>query len=421
MPSNVIYLERQGSMGEQVKAIANELRAKGYVVDVAYSCICVNGTRRADGSLQMFTEAEAVDVIAPYQALKATSIGNNARIDVVWAETTPEQEEGESLPETWADMQAVLKDLRSEAKDNARKEFEYRTIRFRGTFLVARDDKDELLFGTAEDWDFPKTKKQWLADLKRVKELYPTVKFIDAEVGCDSAESPCEMMNDNYEPWTGSACATVYVYPDDEPAQPEAVPVVEEEEEAEMTESKVTKINYFAPIDTMGDVTEIEASNYRSWAHNQLTEAFPEAVIEVVSDNSTITSIIESDNQAETDRAISFCRELWDRAPWPEEWSRELKDINEAENVDTEIRSEDGFIVVKFQHEGKGYNMAACLERREIGEFEYEFLPVVKEEDSGMDWGMCGDTNDEVFEVFGKEAATEWFMNQIAGSVDIIE
>ena len=64
-------------MGEQVKAIANELRAKGYVVDVAYSCICVNGTRRADGSLQMFTEAEAVDVIAPYQALKATSIGNS--------------------------------------------------------------------------------------------------------------------------------------------------------------------------------------------------------------------------------------------------------------------------------------------------------------------------------------------------------
>ena len=91
----------------------------------------------------------------------------------------------------------------------------------------------------------------------------------------------------------------------------------------------------------------------------------------------------------------------------------ETKDINEAKVVDIEPMSEHGFIVVRFTHAEEKYSMAACLEADIVA-------LTVKKSDSGMTWGNCGDSNSEAFEVFGQEAAIEWFFKQIEGHVAII-
>ena len=91
----------------------------------------------------------------------------------------------------------------------------------------------------------------------------------------------------------------------------------------------------------------------------------------------------------------------------------ETKDINEAKVVDVELMSEHGFVVVRFTHAEEKYSMAACLEA------DIEAL-TVKRSDSGMTWGNCGDSNSEAFEVFGQEAAIEWFFKQIESHVAII-
>ena len=91
----------------------------------------------------------------------------------------------------------------------------------------------------------------------------------------------------------------------------------------------------------------------------------------------------------------------------------DTKDINEAKVADVEPMSENGFVVVRFTHAEEKYSMAACLEA------DIEAL-TVKKSDSGMTWGNCGDSNSEAFEVFGQEAAIEWFFKQIEGHVAII-
>lgn len=95
----------------------------------------------------------------------------------------------------------------------------------------------------------------------------------------------------------------------------------------------------------------------------------------------------------------------------------EIADINDAKNVDVEVMLNHGFVVVRFEHNNTKYSLSACLNRNEDG----EIIAEVDANDTGMTWGNCGDGNGEAFEVFGEESAFEWFMKQIADSVEIIE
>ena len=95
----------------------------------------------------------------------------------------------------------------------------------------------------------------------------------------------------------------------------------------------------------------------------------------------------------------------------------EIADIDDSTNVDVEVMLNHGFVVVRFEHNNTKYSLSACLNRNEDG----EIIAEVDANDTGMTWGNCGDGNGEAFEVFGEESAFEWFMKQIADSVEIIE
>ena len=95
----------------------------------------------------------------------------------------------------------------------------------------------------------------------------------------------------------------------------------------------------------------------------------------------------------------------------------EIADIDDSTNVDVEVMLNHGFVVVRFEHNNTKYSLSACLNRNEDG----EIIAEVDANDTGMTWGNCGDGNGEAFEVFGEESAVEWFMKQIADSVEIIE
>ena len=95
----------------------------------------------------------------------------------------------------------------------------------------------------------------------------------------------------------------------------------------------------------------------------------------------------------------------------------EIADIDDSTNVDVEVMLNHGFVVVRFEHNNTKYSLSACLNRNEDG----EIIAEVDANDTGMAWGNCGDGNGEAFEVFGEESAFEWFMKQIADSVEIIE
>lgn len=85
---------------------------------------------------------------------------------------------------------------------------------------------------------------------------------------------------------------------------------------------EITSIKYYADTSTMGGITEAQAVNYRQWAYSELKAAYPDADIEVVDFGSVGDSIIIADADCDTDDALSFCRELFDRCPWPEAWNQ---------------------------------------------------------------------------------------------------
>lgn len=76
------------------------------------------------------------------------------------------------------------------------------------------------------------------------------------------------------------------------------------------------KITYFASNDGMGDITSSACDYFRSWALAQLRAEYPDANIDVVSDQATYSVHCDSDDYAEYIAVNDFCSALWDRCDW---------------------------------------------------------------------------------------------------------
>ena len=90
----------------------------------------------------------------------------------------------------------------------------------------------------------------------------------------------------------------------------------------------------------------------------------------------------------------------------------------------TDFDTRDGFAWIVLENAGKEYTIQACLtELKKCADEEtrYQLVkdgkPLYKKEinkfDDGMSDGICGDTNEAAFEMFGAEAMTAMFYREM--------
>lgn len=61
-----------------------------------------------------------------------------------------------------------------------------------------------------------------------------------------------------------------------------------------------------------------------------------------------------------------------------------------------------------FEHEGVKYYLNACLENDSSNE-----KIAISKSDNGMNWGMCGDTNELAFDKFGEQVCRDFFYDNL--------
>ena len=71
--------------------------------------------------------------------------------------------------------------------------------------------------------------------------------------------------------------------------------------------------------------------------------------------------------------------------------------------LERDADTDTGFACVKFLHSGKEYSVYACLEKDYFDEEKYRhyYKKTINLSDPGMDWGDCGDSNEDALEEFG--------------------
>ncbi|MGL5397957.1 MAG: hypothetical protein ACRDBQ_22205 [Shewanella sp.] len=78
------------------------------------------------------------------------------------------------------------------------------------------------------------------------------------------------------------------------------------------------KITYFAATENMGDASECDGQNFRSWAFAQIESRYPDADIEVLDEQSLVTGRVDEE-EIECE-VLEFLDGLWDRCPWSGEY-----------------------------------------------------------------------------------------------------
>ena len=81
----------------------------------------------------------------------------------------------------------------------------------------------------------------------------------------------------------------------------------------------IKQIILSANNDSMGDISETEAQQFRNWAESELKAEYPDAEVEVVSEQQNNVVLVDEDS-FEADQvkgeAFNFIDRLWDRCPW---------------------------------------------------------------------------------------------------------
>lgn len=72
------------------------------------------------------------------------------------------------------------------------------------------------------------------------------------------------------------------------------------------------------------------------------------------------------------------------------------------------IDLENGFFGFEFTCDSKNYTMQLCLNKRKDGT---RYKRSFDSNDAGHDWGICGEVNEEAFELLGQEKATSLLFN----------
>jgi len=80
----------------------------------------------------------------------------------------------------------------------------------------------------------------------------------------------------------------------------------------------IEKITYRAATCNMGEATEQDGDNYRTWAENAIRAKYPDSKIEVLDVDSKTT--VDADEYDEEISALEFCASLWDSCPWTGEF-----------------------------------------------------------------------------------------------------
>ena len=83
----------------------------------------------------------------------------------------------------------------------------------------------------------------------------------------------------------------------------------------------IEKIIYRAATCNMGESTDQDGDNYRSWAESEIRKEYPEAAIEVLNEDSKTEVYVTGgpfsyESCAEWDGCQEWLSELWGRCPW---------------------------------------------------------------------------------------------------------
>ena len=73
-------------------------------------------------------------------------------------------------------------------------------------------------------------------------------------------------------------------------------------------------ITYYAADENMGDTSAKACDQFRAWAFDQLTEEYPEHIINVCTELSLVTA--KTDDFDREEEIQDFCSRLWDSCPW---------------------------------------------------------------------------------------------------------
>ena len=72
--------------------------------------------------------------------------------------------------------------------------------------------------------------------------------------------------------------------------------------------------------------------------------------------------------------------------------------------------TDEGFGWIVFTHDSEEYTLQTCLMERKD---KHGYKKVVDAEDSGIDWGLCGDANNRAFDKFGVEFCEKFLFSKL--------
>ncbi|KXS55029.1 MAG: hypothetical protein AWU57_625 [Marinobacter sp. T13-3] len=118
--------------------------------------------------------------------------------------------DGHTLPQTWGELQDMVKATRQRALQDAKTTTDYPCHYSRGVTLAAEDAKGNTVLCAGDCWDLDTTLKAHRKTVARLLEVFPDTVKIWAEAGVDSAESVYAQNMGDEEPWTGEAVVLIW-------------------------------------------------------------------------------------------------------------------------------------------------------------------------------------------------------------------
>ncbi len=74
------------------------------------------------------------------------------------------------------------------------------------------------------------------------------------------------------------------------------------------------QITYYADNGSMGETSDADCEQYRTWALGQLQSEYPNHDVTVSSEQSTRS--VDTDDYENEEAIQLFCHDLWDSCPW---------------------------------------------------------------------------------------------------------